>query len=553
MKHEVAAVSLESRSKIKFNKFFKSFKTEEFAISLSFNSIFVSISINSISMKRFVQSKNYETFLISYKNWLHDKFSSIDIIAIEFYYQSCTKNVITCSKCDITLIDWKLKNNSMKKHNRYAICAWIEEQIVIASFISSLSSLFNQSELSLVASFELQTKFKSFKFEEFTISFNSKSTSIKSSFELIIKSDVAFVANSTFISVFISISNTKEFEAEKISDYIQKIMKQEIAVVVVAVIEAIKSEICVKDIDFFDSTMQMNFWKKFRISTFSASFLQHLIEIVVNYREKSVIKILSQCLRDSALQWLKNQFKFISLNDFKIVMTKIFFEFVVNFDSIIINSSSRFHISSTSRLLAHTQKNCFKSFTCKHCEKIFTSNNKLHMHVRVHHIKSDKTLRQYFVEEKSSHINLFNSFTSSITSRTMTASAKSSYLIISMTKAQVVCFITISVNSFITSKISREAIATNSKLITKSSRFSRSTLIISLILSITFKLMFASTRSSLLIISMTKTSVACFFTSSSNSFRTSILSHTTRKIYMTMKKLFEMFAEKTRRKSRSII
>ena len=63
----------------------------------------------------------------------------------------------------------------------------------------------------------------------------------------------------------------------------------------------------------------------------------------------------------------KNLFiKFISLNDFKLIMTKktSFVEFVVNFDSIMINFSSRFHIcfkcdiqfSLISRFLIHAQK-----------------------------------------------------------------------------------------------------------------------------------------------------------------------------------------------------
>ena len=115
------------------------------------------------------------------------------------------------------------------------------------------------------ARLELRLKIKSrkfakfCKFEEFTISLNSKSTSIKLNFESIIKSDVVFVASSTFISIFISVSNTKESEAEEISDYTQKAIKQEIAAVVVVAIETVKSEIInLNDIDFFDFIMQVN-------------------------------------------------------------------------------------------------------------------------------------------------------------------------------------------------------------------------------------------------------------------------------------------------------
>ena len=175
-------------------------------------------------------------------------------------------------------------------------------------------------------------------------------------------------------------------------------------------------------------------------------------------------------------------------------MTKIFsfVEFVANFDSIIINFSLRYHICSKyfiqfsliSRLLIHAQKNCNKIYTCKHCEKIFTSNNKLHMHVRLYYIKFDKTLKQRFVEKKNNHINL-------------------------------------SISRFISS--------------------------------ITFKSMIISIKSLFLIIFITKTFVVCLFTSSSNSFRISILSHITSKIYMIMKKLFEMIVEKTDKKNRKII
>ena len=42
----------------------------------------------------------YEKRLISYKNWFHDKFSTIDTIAIEFWHKSDTTNIIICFECD---------------------------------------------------------------------------------------------------------------------------------------------------------------------------------------------------------------------------------------------------------------------------------------------------------------------------------------------------------------------------------------------------------------------------------------------------------------------
>ena len=477
------------RSKFKSNEFFKSFKFEESTISFSStstisdfesiiksdavlvaSSIFTSVSKNSkmissrsisfcststillinqssyllvanqfvaqISYQHIVMTLffNYDKRLTIFKKWFHTSFTSKALIQAEFHHTSTklSLNCTTCRRCDLILIDWKSRDDSIKEH------------------------LLKSSECS--------------------------------------KAKEIVVASSISISVCMSISNIEKLEAEKVFIVAQKAMKQEI---VVAVIETIKSEICVKNINFFDLTMQIDFWEKFRISVNSANFLYHLIEFAVKYKKKSILKILFRCFRDSALQWLKDQLKFISLNDFKLAMTKVFsfVELVVNLDSIIINSSSRYHIcskcsiqfSSISRLLIHAQKNCNKIYTCKHCEKTFTSNNEFHEHVRLHHIRknyNNKTLKQRFVEERNSHINL------------------------------------------------------------SISRFT---------FSITFKSMIASTRSLFLVIFMTKTSVVCLFTSSSSSFRISILSHITSKIYMIMKKLFEMFVEKADKKNRKII
>ena len=75
----------------------------------------------------------------------------------------------------------------------------VKNTIVVSKtfvFIFMSNSFFIQSKLQLVASSESQTEFNSFKSEKFTINFNSTSTI--SDFELIIKSNVAFVVNSTF-------------------------------------------------------------------------------------------------------------------------------------------------------------------------------------------------------------------------------------------------------------------------------------------------------------------------------------------------------------------
>ena len=158
-------------------------------------------------------------------------------------------------------------------------------------------------------------------------------------------------------------------------------------------------------------------------------------------------------------------------------------------------------------------------------------------------------LKQRFVEEKSSHIDL-------------------------------------SITSFITPKISKEAIATSSKTEAKSSRFLRFASVSSNS-SITFKSMSASIKSSSLFISMMKAHDICFSTffvtsasaitsavsaafksrhhkstcmsstSSSSSLQTSIFKHQDQessvKSYFTMNDLFEMFVEKSSKKNRNII
>ena len=304
-------------------------------------------------------------------------------------------------------------------------------------------------------------------------------------------------------------------------------MKQEIVVVVVVFVETAKFDVCVKDINFFDFIMQVDFWNKFRISVNSANFLHHLIEIAVNYREKNIIKMLFRCLRDFALQWFKNQFKFISLNDFKTIITKNFsFSSIskINFDQTIIDfSSQKYHrclecdvqFSSTSRFLTYTQKSCSKNFTCKYFEKTFASNNKFHEHVRLHYIKkiyNNKTLKQHFVEKENNYINssilsftLLITFISSITFKSVTTSI-----------ALIVSIVSIKFFYFMTASESTSAIL----------KFSHHSII------------------------MMNTSIVYSFTFSSTTSHSSIVSH--RKSYFTMIDLFEMFVEKLNKKNMNI-
>ena len=148
---------------------------------------------------------------------------------------------------------------------------------------------------------------------------------------------------------------------------------------------------------------------KLRLFASNAKFFQKLNEQSIKYQKNNVLKTLKTNLRDFVLKWLKNQFEFISLNDFKTIISKTYsqtFAFVltINFDQIIINFSSRYHrcfecvvqFSSISRFFIHVQKNdCIKIFTCKQCDEIFASNNKLYEHLR-HYKNNDKTLKYCF-------------------------------------------------------------------------------------------------------------------------------------------------------------
>ena len=73
-------------------------------------------------------------------------------------------------------------------------------------------------------------------------------------------------------------------KTKKIVAVIKKTIEQEIVVT-----NASKSKIIVVDIDFFDFTMQLNFWKKNRISVINAHFLHHLIEFVVKYQKNDIL------------------------------------------------------------------------------------------------------------------------------------------------------------------------------------------------------------------------------------------------------------------------
>ena len=137
------------------------------------------------------------------------------------------------------------------------------------------------------------------------------------------------------------------------------------------------------------------------------------------------------------------------MNDFKTIITKIFsFSsiFEVNFDQTIINSSSlsfQYHrcfqcfmiFSSTSRFFNHTQKNDCNKITCKLCEAVFTSNNKLHKHVRLHHNQKTITFSKIMIMRLKFHMLDTSSVIFKLTSTIQTFSHQS----IIMMKTFVAC------------------------------------------------------------------------------------------------------------------
>ena len=170
-------------------------------------------------------NSTYEKRLITYKKWFHIIFISENFVVVEFCHESIIKNFTTCSKCDLKLNNWKFKRNSIKIHVRQSSnCLFVQKLnkkeistdiSVIAvedststksvsinynafssqifyliienlyykqkallvkseefeTMISTSNSFFIQSKFQFVASSELQTEFKFFKFNVFLIDF----------------------------------------------------------------------------------------------------------------------------------------------------------------------------------------------------------------------------------------------------------------------------------------------------------------------------------------------------------------------------------------------
>ena len=76
--------------------------------------------------------------------------------------------------------------------------------------------------------------------------------------------------------------------------------------------------------DFFDSTV-INDDSKWNIFSEFTDILQRLQQLQLLHRKSNLLDLLHDCLMSFALNWFKNQSKFISLHDFDITFTKAFF------------------------------------------------------------------------------------------------------------------------------------------------------------------------------------------------------------------------------------
>ena len=83
--------------------------------------------------------------------------------------------------------------------------------------------------------------------------------------------------------------------------------------------------------------------------------------------------------------------------------------------------------SSISRLLAHSQKNDCSKITCKLCDEVFTSNNRLHEHVRLHHSQKSSvtSASKAMIVRSESHMLDTSSATSKLTPTIRTPSHQS--------------------------------------------------------------------------------------------------------------------------------
>ena len=508
--------------------------------------IFFIFSFTSRHMQSLLSSR-YEKRLTIFKTWSH-QLSSLESFAIaNFYYEIDIENLTTCSKCDLTLANWKSKRDSLRTHMRQSSNCFFAQALskdqsiveVFESIISSITSLFDIDE-NFVSKSSIQLEIFSSQAQNLQQSLNISKTNFLQAISL---NSISIIFCFEFVT-----QSTSKLTIEKAT-------------------KTSKSKIIVININFFNFIMQLNFLE-FHLFNISVNFLQNLD--VAQYKKQSVLDALIKCLRDSTHAWFKAQ-TFTSLHNFKVALANAFssstsFETsTTSFDSILSHSSSQYHIcfecnaqfSSISRLLQHAQKNCFK-LVCKHCEKDFDSNNKLHEHVRLKHA------RRFVNSLKASRVFL-KAFQSSIltfkTWQTSTFDASSTSLFtFSIVFKKFVETLRHRLKekknklSFTSSKSTILATSTTSRLFRLSKLVQLSTT--SFVNSFASRAFLKAFQSSILTFKTWQTSTFdALSTQSSTSSHTSSLQFQARsfKLYMTIDDFYIMFHEKSFKKSENII
>ena len=186
------------------------------------------------------------------------------------------------------------------------------------------------------------------------------------------------------------------------------------------IVEVAKLISVAADIGFFDATLACDI-QEFSLFCEIAGFVQQLRQCQHQYRESDLLTLLFECFRDSALTWYKQQRESESeivkknLSEWLETLITVFSAKSSKSETSSASSASfspQYHsclncfafFSSLTRLLQHNQIICQK-VVCKQCEKIFDSKNKLHEHIRQHHVKSAKEVvkdasRRSFNREK---------------------------------------------------------------------------------------------------------------------------------------------------------
>ena len=304
----------------------------------------------------------------------------------DFCYETGTTDLTTCSKYDLALANWKPKRDPLKAHMRQSpncpLAQALSEKQKSAATVTPASSA---SSLPIpVTKASISCPSASSGLAPSAPSIRSQTPSLQPLSSLNCSSSLQ-APNGSGSSASQSTSYSKSVKS------CSEIHTQSQASL--AASSFAKSETCANDIGFFDPTMQLNL-PEFHLFSTSVDFIQNL-DITAQYKETNVLAALAKYLRGPTYKWLKEQPDFESLASFKTTLAATFPPQEAPTSPSLETApypSPQYHscpecnaqFSSISRLLAHTQKDCFK-LACKHCEKSFNSNNKLHEHMRLRH------------------------------------------------------------------------------------------------------------------------------------------------------------------------